>query len=90
MIKAIEVPYSPAILKTLADENGYVSGSVLVPFDEIVHRNFESFLDLLGEKLIGSDCLMDISYKAVEITKDQNVVIWVRGDASGMIETDEE
>lgn len=85
-MEVMKIPYTAEELKEKADENGYVEGNVIVPFSNIIDRDLEGFLDLLGEKLVANECLMDISYKAIEVTEDQNVIIWVRGDASEVME----
>lgn len=94
-MKVMKEPYKPEELEKLADENGYVEGNVIVPLSDIIDNDLEGFLDLLGEKLVANECLMDISYKAVGVTEEQNnddrgIIIWVRGDASEVIRMNEE
>lgn len=70
------------------DENNRVSGYVSVHISDIINRDLEGFLDLISEKLIGSDLLMDINYDVVGMNRfDPNVlVIRVTGDVSYVIE----
>lgn len=89
-MKVMKEPYKPEELKKLADENGYVEGNVVVPLSNIIDNDLEGFLDLLGEKLVENDCLMDISYKPVGVIVDQGIIIWVRGDVSEVIRMNEE
>lgn len=90
MDKTMDRPYTNEELKKLVDENGYVEGNVIVPLSDIISNDFEGFLDLLGEKLVENDCLMDISYKPVGVIADQGIIIWVRGDVSEVIRMNEE
>lgn len=76
------------------DENGYVTGRIVIPLSDIIDHDFEEFLDLVAEKLVDNDCLMDINYKAVGIDNiesgDADIILEVSGDVSEIIEDDED
>jgi hypothetical protein len=47
------------------DENGFISGLVLVDISDIIDGDLESLLDTVSEKLVGSPLGMEIEYKPV-------------------------
>ncbi len=62
----------------------YVTGVVEVEPSELVDVDYEGFLDLLGQRLVGSDLLMDITYEAIGWNPEKKAVRYqVTGDASG-------
>lgn len=66
------------------DNNGYIEGVVAVELSDIIDRDFDGFLDLLSEKLTGTELLMDINYQVVG--HDENILfINVRGDVSDIV-----
>ena len=46
-------------------DTGSVTGIVALEIGDIIDYDFESFLDLLSEQLIGNDLLMDFGYKMI-------------------------
>lgn len=63
-------------------ETGYVSGEVLVDVNDIVDYDLEGFLDILSERLIGSDLLSDINYQVAGHIPPQTLKVTVTGDIS--------
>lgn len=73
------------------DGNNYVEGYVQIHISDIIDNDFESFLDLLSNALVGSDLLMDINYDLVALADEKNEVIFkVTGDISNILETEDE
>lgn len=52
------------------DENGYITGLVLVDLSELIDNEFEETLDMLSERLTGSIRGMDINYNVVAVQDD--------------------
>lgn len=50
-----------------------------VDFRDIINNDFEGFLDILSENLIGNPCLMGIDYKIVGYEDDSLLRIKVTG-----------
>lgn len=49
--------------KAYLDEQGYVSATVSVDLADLIDNDLEGVLDILSEKLVGNDLLMDIDYR---------------------------
>lgn len=66
----------PAMARRALESNdGLVEGIVSVPLSDLVHNNnFERFLDILSEKMIGNDLLMDIVYRLVGAYPERELV----------------
>ncbi|QOX80800.1 hypothetical protein FY034_17400 (plasmid) [Trichlorobacter lovleyi] len=45
----------------LRPEGMHIEGYVLVEHSEVVDNNFDGFLDIASEKLVGHDCLMEVN-----------------------------
>lgn len=70
-----------AVLKRRGKSRGtYVSGVVAVSLEEVVESNQEGFNDVLSERLVGDDVLMDIGYEVVG-HRGNTLHIKVTGDA---------
>lgn len=69
--------------------NKRVSGIVSVRLGEVIERDYEEFLDLISEKLVGTILLSDINYKLVGSVENDsgghNLLISVSGDAGDII-----
>ena len=79
-----------AHLRQQADENGYVSGEVVIELGDIIDGDLESLLDELSERLIGTVCGCDIQYECKSITPDGTITITVTLDASGELDEDDD
>ncbi len=62
-----------------AEENGFVKGYVTLHVSDIIENDYEQFLDLLSEGLVGHVCLMEISYSIVECDDDNSITFYVTG-----------
>ena len=84
-------PFTISEIEKLCSQPDYnrnveISICVSVDLDDIIQENYEGFLDLLEEKILGKSrfCLSDIKYTVVG-TQDGNIL--VRVDAN--IDSDE-
>jgi hypothetical protein len=59
-----------------------VKGVVCMELNDMLEHDLDSFLDALGNKLTGSNLLMDISYQLVGVSEDHCMLIEVTGDPS--------
>ena len=72
------------------DEKNFVEGYVRVTMADIIYRDYEELLDLIAEKLVGSNLLMEIDYDVVAVEPDNVLVLRVTGDVSAVISDDDE
>lgn len=93
-ITVLRKPYTVPEIRSLCDENNYITGCVSVPLKDIIDCDFEQFLDLLERRLVNDGCLMDIRYDAVGIkgagSEDTCIILKVTGDASDIPDMDPE
>jgi hypothetical protein len=85
------VAYSPLTVKelrTIADEDSYVTVTVPVSLDDLIDYDLEGILDLLCDK-VGID-LSDINYSVAGTTPDGCILVSVTGDISLSLEYNEE
>lgn len=74
-------------IKNSVPVDGYISAVIAVDVSEIVDAGgLEGFLDLISNRLTGSDLLMDADYDVVGHKGDE-LHFRVSGDASGIVET---
>jgi hypothetical protein len=92
-VKIMEVLQKPLSIKEIKErlvDKIYVEGVVPVKLDDIVENNYEGFLDILAEALIGSHQLYDIQYSVVGHQDENIILIKVSGDVSQFLEENEE
>ena len=75
-------PYREEDIRANLDKEGHISGNVPVSLADVISRDLEGFIDLVSEKLVGSDLLMDVSYEVVGVNQESGIVIKVSGDPS--------
>jgi hypothetical protein len=75
----LETPLTAFEIGFRSDENGDVAGLVTIGLSDMIDGSNEDFLDLLGDRLIGSSLLMEIEYHAVSITEKHDLVMRVSG-----------
>lgn len=80
---------SPQEIIAGRDENNYAEGYVHIKLSDATGNTYEDFLDIISEKLVGSDLLMDINYKVVAIAEDDTMVLRVSGDLSSIFELED-
>lgn len=71
------------------DKDNYVEGYVMVHISDLIDNNLEGFLDIISEKLVGSDLLMDINYEIVGYRESNTLILKVSGDVSNIIDKEE-
>jgi hypothetical protein len=79
-------PLSAYEIGARADENGWVEGLATFDMDDLIDRDLDSHGDQIGEKLVGSELLMDVSARPVSVTPDGSIVCKLTGDASAIID----
>ena len=74
------------------DENNMVRGYVCILLSDVIDNDFEGFLDILSENLIGSDLLGGIDYSIAGIDRYEPNTLYfeVTGDVSAALETEED
>lgn len=78
------IPFPNGKTVTL-DQQGFVTGEVLVELHEVTNMDLERLLDTLSTRLSGSELLMDVSYKPVRV-EGGSLIIEVSGDPSQIFE----
>ena len=76
------------VLCSRTDDN-WVEGYIQIHISDIIDNDFETFLDLISEALVGSDLLMNVDYKVIAMAGKgypNEVILKVRGDASTIVE----
>lgn len=63
------------------DDAGYIEGVISISLSSLIDSDYEGFLDLISEKLIGYICLSGINYKIVGCGNDNEVLLLVSGHA---------
>lgn len=79
-------PLTAGEIEKIRNEDGYISARVIIELHDIIDNDLEGFLDILSEKLVGDDLLMDIDYKVTGVANENEVVIEVSGDPSASLE----
>lgn len=86
----MDEPYTTGQMKEAlrGASEGYITGIVPVDLSDIVEGDLESFLDLLSEKVTGTELLMDINYDVVGF-EENTLFIKVTGDVSNIVEIED-
>lgn len=79
-------PLSAYEIGARADEDGWLEGLATFDMDDLIDRDLNGHGDQIGEKLVGSELLMDVSAKPVSVTPDGSIVCKLTGDASAIID----
>lgn len=69
-------PYTDDEIKQHMDANGYISGLIYVPVSALIHLDFETFLDTISTKLVGSPLLSDVDYNLIGTNIDEDALIF--------------
>jgi hypothetical protein len=88
-IKILTSPLTIAEIKEQADDNCYVSGHILLDLSDAINRDLEEFLDHIATEFVDNILLMDVNYTVVG-EKDGMTILLVSGDASMILDADEE
>lgn len=84
--EVLHEPLTPYELGARADENGWVEGLATFDMDDLIDRDLDRHGDQIGEKLVGSELLMDVSARPVSVTAEGSIVCRLTGDASAIID----
>lgn len=81
-------PLPEEVISANTDENGYIEGIIKLNLSDIIHSDFEQFLDTISEALVGNDLLMDTSYEIIGLCPEEKntFYILIRGDATSVLE----
>lgn len=94
ILRLPEVLFDPLTLpqiKERLDEHQFITGTIVVSLDDIRnHADGELFNDLLSQRLIDSDLLMDIFWQEVGWVKGYGLLLTVTGNVSGHLENYDE
>ena len=74
-------------LKAGANENGIITGEVVVYLTDLVECDHEGLLDIISEQLTGTFILTDISYNAVRVNEVGQIVLNAEGNISDVVDT---
>lgn len=87
-IGALDEPLSKAQIEHQwkADKHGRIKGVVRVELDDLIGKSLESVLDILSERLTGTEVLSDTSYAVVGIEGETTLLVEVCGEASMVLE----
>ncbi len=78
----LDQPLSSQELRQQQDRHGYVSAVVRISLSQVIHGDFEAFLDALSEALIDTGMLMDIHYELVGCELPDALLLKVSGDVT--------
>lgn len=79
-------PLTPYEIGARADEDGRVEGLATFDMDDLLDSDLDGHGDQIGEKLVGSELLMDVSALPVSVTPEGSIVCRLTGDASAIID----
>jgi hypothetical protein len=72
-------PYTTEEMKERADEQGFITGVILIDLEDAIGRDFEQFLDLLAIRLVDNDLLTEIEYSPIGILENGEIMVRVSG-----------
>lgn len=80
-------PLTTTQIRARLDRDGYITGVIAVGLSDLTYANdFEDFLDLLSERLVGAPTLMALDFHAVGITdQGATILLQVSGDPSDLL-----
>lgn len=82
----LETPLTPYELGARAGSDGWVEGLATFDMDDLIGQDLDTHGDEIGQKLVGSELLMDVSAKPVSVDPDGSIICRLSGDASAIIE----
>lgn len=82
----LDTPLTPYELGVRAGSDGWVEGLATFDMEDLIGNDLESHGDQIGEKLVGSELLMDVSAKPVSVDPDGSIICRLSGDASEIID----
>lgn len=85
-IKVLEKPYTNKEILEKVDKDGWIKGNIAIEMSDMIDNDPESFLDLLGEMLIGNCCMMQPNYTPIGVDKDNRIILQVEGDVNFLLD----
>jgi hypothetical protein len=82
--EALNKPFTRTEIVRGMDDNGYIEGVISISLSSLINSDFENFLDLISELLIGDVCLSDIGYKTVGYRNSDDILLLVSGHADNV------
>ncbi len=79
-ISVLDQPLSREQVSQQLDRSGFVTGIVGIPLYQVIHKDFEAFLDVLSEALTRTDVLRDVHYQLVGCQPPDALLFRVTGD----------
>lgn len=76
----VNTPYTMEQMRTLRDENNYITGLITICVYDMIDMDIETFLDTLSTKLTGTTILHDINYEFIGNDNNDNLIFRVTGD----------
>jgi hypothetical protein len=70
------------------DENNYIETRIVVSLEEAVDHELDGFLNLVSERVTGTDLLTDVSYGVAGVTPDGELILKVEGDISMLLDSE--
>ena len=73
-----------------ADEDGQIEGLATFEMSELIDGDLDAHGEQIGQKLAGSELLMDVSAVPVSVTPEGSIICRLNGDASAIIDSFDE
>ena len=86
----LKQPLTIKEMKKRMDEDCYVEGIVSIELSTIIDNDFEGFLDIISELLVGHPTLMNVNYSVVGHLEDDTILLKVSGDVSDILGYEDE
>ena len=67
------------------DKNNYVEGYVQLHISDMIDRDYEAFLHLISEELVGTNLLKDVNYSIVGLKDNNKLVLSVNGNVGDLV-----
>lgn len=84
--EVLHEPLTPYEIGARADEDGWVEGLATFDMDDLIDSDLDGHGDQIGQKLVGSELLMDVTARPVSVMPDGSIVCRLTGDASAIID----
>lgn len=86
----IQAPLTQAEMRKKRDKDNYVEANILMDLSEFTDNDFETVLDIISTRLVGSPLLMGINYDVIDALPDDMLVVHVRGDVSAVLDEEDD
>jgi hypothetical protein len=86
----LDTPLTPYELGARAGSDGWVEGLATFDMDDLIGNDLGGHGDQIGEKLVGSELLMEVRARPVSVTPEGSIICRLSGNASAIIESFDE